>query len=203
MKDPYRVLGISPTASNEEVKRAYKELMRKYSTDSYGESPMSDIAEEKRKEIDDAYDEILRMRTSSGSSANYSNSYDYSYSNSGSEDYHTSTNDPYFFEARKNINSGKIRDAEAFLNSVPSEKRNAEWCFLNACILTKKGYYFDALRMADSACSMAPDNREFAALRDNLRRQSNGYAQGPRQSAGGCNMCDVCTALICIDCLCR
>ncbi|MBQ9703539.1 MAG: DnaJ domain-containing protein [Clostridia bacterium] len=200
MNDPYRVLGVSPTASNEEIKKAYRELAKKYHPDNYADSPIADIAEDKMKEINDAYDEILKIRAGRGESTNYSSSgYE---QNNGS--YSTSTNDPYYYEVRKNINNGKIRDAEAFLNSVPSEKRNAEWCFLMACVLTKKGYYFDALRMADTACNMAPDNREFAALRDNLRRQSQGYAQQNQQrNAGGCNMCDICSLLICLDCLCR
>ena len=199
MNDPYRVLGVSPTASNEEIKKAYRELAKKYHPDNYADSPIADIAEDKMKEINDAYDEILRIRAGRGESANYSSS-NYE-QNSGS--YNTSTNDPYYFEVRRNINNGKIRDAEAFLNTVPSEKRNAEWCFLMACVLTKKGYYFDALRMADTACNMDPNNREFAALRDNLRRQSGGYTQRQQQNVGGCNMCDVCSLLICLDCLCR
>ena len=199
MNDPYRILGVSHTASNEEIKKAYRELAKKYHPDNYADSPIADIAEDKMKEINDAYDEILRIRAGRGESTNYSSS-NYE-QNSGS--YNTSTNDPYYFEVRRNINNGKIRDAEAFLNTVPSEKRNAEWCFLMACVLTKKGYYFDALRMADTACNMDPNNREFAALRDNLRRQSGGYTQRQQQSVGGSNMCDVCSLLICLDCRCR
>lgn len=194
MNDPYKILGVSPTASNEEIKKAYRELAKKYHPDNYTDSPIADIAEEKMKEINEAYDEILRIRTGRGDSKDYGSA-----GNTGS----SSTNDPYFYEVRENINKGKIRDAEAFLNSVPSEKRNAEWCFLMACVLTKKGYFFDALRFADTACNMAPDNREFAALRDNLRTQSGGYARQPQQNVGGCNMCDVCSFLICLDCLCR
>ena len=104
MNDPYRVLGVSPTASNEEIKKAYRELAKKYHPDNYADSPIADIAEDKMKEINDAYDEILRIRAGRGESANYSSS-NYE-QNSGS--YNTSTNDPYYFEVRKNINNGKI-----------------------------------------------------------------------------------------------
>ncbi|MBQ9745036.1 MAG: DnaJ domain-containing protein [Clostridia bacterium] len=195
MKDPYKILGISPTASNEEVKNAYRELAKKYHPDNYANSPIADVAEEKMKEINEAYDEILKIRTGNGGS-------EYKQSSDRGARGGNTTGDPYFYEVRQNINNGRIREAEAFLNSTPSEKRNAEWCFLMACILTKKGYYFDALRLADTACNMAPENREYAALRDNLRRQSNGYGR-QQQNVGGCNMCDVCAMLYCLDCMCR
>ncbi len=193
MTDPYKVLGISPNATNEEVKNAYRELAKKYHPDNYSGSPMADVAEEKMKEINEAYDEILRIRAGRSDSSANSGTYN-SYSGAG---------DSYFYETRQNINSGKIREAEMFLNSVPSEKRNAEWCFLMACIFTKKGYFFDALRFADTACNMAPENREFAALRDNLRRQSGSYGNMHPRNTAGCDMCDICSFLICLDCLCR
>ena len=197
MKDPYRILGVSPNATNEEVKNAYRELAKKYHPDNYANSPIADVAEEKMKEINDAYDEILKMRAGKSEGAGYGNTgYQSSYSGYAS-------GDPYFYEVRQNINNGRIREAEAFLNNTPAERRNSEWCFLTACVLTKKGYYFDALRLADTACNMAPDNREYAALRDNLRRQSNGYSRPAQQNVAGCNMCDCCTALICLDCMCR
>ncbi len=199
MKDPYGILGVSPYASNEEVKNAYRELAKKYHPDNYAHSPIADVAEEKMKEINEAYDEILKMRAGKAEGAGSGGTgYNSSYGSTGS-----GAGDPYFYEVRQSINNGRIKDAEAFLNNTPTEKRNAEWCFLTACVLTKKGYYFDALRLADTACNMAPDNREYAALRDNLRRQSNGYSRPAQQNVGGCNMCDCCTALICLDCMCR
>ena len=196
MTDPYKVLGISPNATNEEVKNAYRELAKKYHPDNYSDSPMAELAEEKMKEVNEAYDEILRIRAGK---SDYNNGGSY---NGGS--YHeNSSADSYFYETRQNINSGRIREAEAFLNSVPTEKRNAEWCFLMACVLTKKGYFFDALRFADTACNMAPGNQEFAALRDNLRRQSGSYGNMHPRNTAGCDMCDICSFLICLDCMCR
>ena len=64
MKSPYEVLGISENATNEEVKNAYKALAKKYHPDNYVDSPLADMAEERMKEINEAYDEILRIRTS-------------------------------------------------------------------------------------------------------------------------------------------
>ena len=70
-KDPYQVLGISPNASEDDIKRAYKELVKKYHPDQYQDNPLSDVAEEKMAEINTAYDEIMQMRRSGGNSYNY------------------------------------------------------------------------------------------------------------------------------------
>ena len=70
MSDPYSVLGVKPDASDEEVNRAYRELARKYHPDNYQNNPLADLAEEKMKEINEAYDAITRMR-SGGSSGGY------------------------------------------------------------------------------------------------------------------------------------
>ena len=56
MRDPYTVLGVSPSATDEAVKKAYRELARKYHPDNYQNNPLADLAEEKMKEINEAYD---------------------------------------------------------------------------------------------------------------------------------------------------
>ena len=62
MNDPYKILGVDPSASDEEVKRAYRELARKYHPDNYADNPLGDLAEEKMKQINEAYDQITKMR---------------------------------------------------------------------------------------------------------------------------------------------
>ena len=62
MKDPYEILGVSRDATEEEIKKAYRELARKYHPDNYANSPLSDLASEKMKEINEAYDTIIRER---------------------------------------------------------------------------------------------------------------------------------------------
>ena len=66
MTDPYRVLGVEPTASDDEIKRAYRELARKYHPDNYQNNPLADLAEEKMKEINEAYDQITKQRAGGG-----------------------------------------------------------------------------------------------------------------------------------------
>ena len=62
MTDPYKVLGVSPSATDEEVKDAYRKLAKKYHPDQYADSPLKDLADEKLKEINEAYDTITAQR---------------------------------------------------------------------------------------------------------------------------------------------
>ncbi|NMA36967.1 MAG: J domain-containing protein, partial [Papillibacter sp.] len=66
MRDPYEVLGVSRNASEDEIKKAYRELARKYHPDNYKDNPLSDLAQEKMKEINEAYDAITKGRAGSG-----------------------------------------------------------------------------------------------------------------------------------------
>ena len=79
MTDPYSVLGVSPNASDDEVKRAYREMSRKYHPDSYSDNPLSELAEEKFKEVQEAYKEIMDMRE--GRSSGYQGGYNQNYNN--------------------------------------------------------------------------------------------------------------------------
>ena len=194
MKNPYEVLGVSPSATNEEIKKAYRALAKKYHPDNYADSPVSDVAEEKMKEINEAYDEILRIRAGEKSGGSYSQTY-------GSQSYGGASNG-FYGKIRECINRGDFNEAESMLNDVSEGERSAEWHFLKSCVLTGRGYYFDAVKHADRACSMDPGNQEYKAMRDNLRTRSAHYGNQPQGTQIGCSMCDICSCLMCMDCLC-
>ena len=65
-KNPYDVLGVPQNASDDEIKKAYRELTRKYHPDANVNNPLADLAEEKFKEVQEAYDEIMRQREQGG-----------------------------------------------------------------------------------------------------------------------------------------
>lgn len=201
MNDPYKVLDISPNATDEEVKKAYRKLAMKYHPDNYVDNPLADLAEEKMKEINEAYETIQKERAS-GSRSSYSGSSSSSYSGSS---YSNSSYGNYFAEVRQCINQGNIARAEQILNSTPSEKRNAEWNFLMGCVLVRKGNYFDAKRYIDTACYMDPNNAEYRNIQNQLNRQGS-YSGNPYSYSNtndGCDMCDICSMLMCLNCLCH
>ena len=73
MKNPYEVLGITPDASDEEIKKAYRRLSRKYHPDANVDNPHKEQAEEKFKEVQAAYQSIMN-KDSAGGSGKYGNS---------------------------------------------------------------------------------------------------------------------------------
>lgn len=192
MKDPYSVLGVSPNASDEEVKKAYRELARKYHPDSYADNPLSDLASEKMQEINDAYDKIMNMRRNKTSG---SSSYGAGYSASSD-----------FADVRDMITRNQIDQAQVVLDGVPINKRNAEWYFLSGTVQYKRGYFDNAYTSFSTATRMDPANPEYAEAFRRIQRQASGGFRNPYRSSsnmGGNSTCDCCTSLICADCCCE
>lgn len=197
MADPYKVLQVSPDVSDDELKTAYRELVRKYHPDNYGGNPLSDLATEKMQEINEAYDEIVQMRRNGAQPQNGS---------AGGAGYGGSQHS----DIRRLINARRITEAEELLDGIPRERRDAEWYFLKGTVQQFRGWLDDAYENYATACNMDPSNGEYRAAFSQIQWQrqtgrpygapSRGTPMGTR--TGGCSVCDMCTALICADCLC-
>lgn len=200
MKDPYEVLGVSPSAGDEEVKRAYRDLARKYHPDNYQNNPLADLAQEKMKEINEAYDAITRQRAGGGQqyAQSYSRSYSQSYAGQGS--YQSGGAGAPYARARQEINRGNIVAAEQILNAMGT--RDAEWYFLTGSIAYRRGWLDEARRNYEIACQMAPGNAEYAKALSVLDQGAYPYRQSYRPDAQ-CDGCDVCSTLIAADCCCE
>ena len=111
MRDPYSVLGVSQNASDDEVKKAYRELARKYHPDNYQNNPLADLAEEKMKEINEAYDTITKQRSGGGSSGGYGSSGGCGYQQGWS----AASSNPLYIRVRNLINAGDLNQAEQLL----------------------------------------------------------------------------------------
>jgi curved DNA-binding protein CbpA len=207
MSDPYRILGVSHTATDAEIKAAYRELAKKYHPDNYSGSPIADLAGEKMKEINEAYDAIVaerkRRKQDGGGSQYYHSSEDYA--NPGHGSYYSGTGSG-FSDVRNLIMAGRIADAEQILNGVPAESRNAEWYFLKGTVLYKRGWLDEAYNHFSRACQMDPNNPEYRAAFNQVTNQRSGVYGGynPTFSRGeNCSSCDICSSLLCADCCCE
>ena len=192
MNDPYSVLGVPQSATDGEVKKAYRELARKYHPDNYHDNPLADLAQEKMKEINEAYNDILRRREGGGK-----------YRPGGDGYTNASGSSAESNRVRAAINAGDIRLAEELLNSFPV--RDAEWNFLMGSVCYRKGWLDDAERYYQTAAGMDPGNTEY---RQALAYMNQGgypyspYGRGPLANQG-CDACDICTAMMCMNLCCR
>lgn len=194
MNDPYSVLGVSRNATDEQIKNAYREQARKYHPDNYTDNPLSDLAAEKMKEINDAYDSIMAERRGKKNAGGSTNNSSYN-ANAASS----------FPEIRTMINQGRLEEAQELLDGVPPQSRNAEWYFLNGTVLYRRGWFDNAFTSFATASRMEPQNPEYRNAMNNAQRQA-GRQSNPYHtmgSAGSCDTCDICQGLICADCCCE
>ena len=121
MNDPYRILNVSPSASDDAIKKAYRNLARQYHPDNFAGTAMAELAEEKMKEINDAYEMIVKSRKQGTTPAN--DEFD--------------ANTMVYARVRRMINDSQIDSANATLDYISPTARGAEWNFLKGCIMKK------------------------------------------------------------------
>ena len=192
MNNPYEILGVSENASDEEIKKAYRNLAKQYHPDNYADNPLKDLAVEKMKQINEAYDRIQKLR--SGGSNNSHSSENRSGSYQGEE------ND--LVRVRRLVNAGRFGEAETLLMSISD--KTAEWHFLMSLVYYRKGWLQDARNEINTACQMDPYNNEYRMFQQ--RMSSGAYSSpyaGMNTNASGCTGCDICQGLLCADCCCE
>ena len=186
-KNPYEVLGVRENASDEEIKKAYRTLVKKYHPDRYTDNPLKDLADEKLREINQAYDSIMNNKGRKRSGG-----------------YDSSQKSGDFQEVRDLINRRNFREADQILRA--STNRTAEWHFLMGVIFMNQGWYDQAYSYVEKAVTMEPSNPEYTNVYNQLKARSgnyrtNVYNRGYRSS--GNDLCNVCSCLICSDCCCE
>ena len=200
MADPYQVLGISPSASDDEVKAAYRQLARKYHPDNYVDNPLADLATEKMQEINEAYDEIQRRRKDGQGGGSYrAPGYgpQYSQPSGGYGQPAPSQLD----DIRRMIQNGRLLEAEELLEGIPQPRRDGEWNYLMGTIYYSKGWLDTALNYYATACRLSPSNLEYRAAYQRLmqQRQYGAYTA----STTTCDCCEMCATLYCCSTCCN
>ena len=189
-KDPYVVLGVQRSATEEEVKAAYKELVKKYHPDQYENDPLKDVAAEKMSEVNQAYDEIINNIRNSEASSRYSASTHFDSQ-----------------QIRYLIQSGNITQADNMLSAVDPTMRDAEWYFLKGSVCYKRGWFNEAYENFSRAASINPGNAEYTAALNQLNSQRTGSMAGDPMGGAyrnrNADAMNCCCDLICLDSCCE
>ena len=167
MNDPYAVLGLSPGASDEEVKKAYRALAKKYHPDR---NPGDENAARKMQEINAAYEQIKDPDKASQTYSRGYGGYGYGGYSQGEPD--------YMRAAAQYIRFGRFHEALTLLARVTS--RNARWYYLSAVANDMVGNQVTALEHIRKAVSMEPDNPEYLNTLEQIENGGLRY----RQQAG-------------------
>lgn len=201
MRDPYEILGVSRNATDDEIKKAYRKLCRKYHPDLNMNKPNADEYEARFREIQSAYQEIMDERQGKSSAGDFY----------GNRNYQSSGNDDTSMHKRAAINfiqNHRYAEAVNVLNSIT--ERDAEWYYISAVAQAGMRNNAAALQYARTAVQMEPNNMQYQMLLRQLQSSSYQYSemQSPYSQTDGTSECLKCCAynLICnvlLSCCCR
>ncbi|WP_331466915.1 J domain-containing protein [Catonella massiliensis] len=182
--NPYEVLGVSRNASIDEIKKAYKELSRKYHPDSYVGNPLSSLAEEKFKQVQEAYDAIMKEKNG-----------DYNYAGNYNNNGYNNSESGEMAEVYNLLGRRAYSQALSLLDSMPN--RNAKWYYYSAIAQVGLGNNLRGMEYARMAVSMEPNNIEYQNLVNRLSFQGNRYGEVRNVYRGGRSGFDDATDLCC------
>ena len=197
MIDPYSILGVSPNASDEEVKKAYRKLSRIYHPDANIDNPNKEQAEEKFKQVQQAYEQIMREREQ-GSAGYGSGAYGGFGGFSGQADNSYQDEESMRRQAAANyIQSGHYREAMNVLQSL--SQHNGQWYYLSSMANMGLGNNVNALNDIREAVRLEPDNAQYRMLQQQMEGGGTWYQEmqnpfGGMPDAGGDYFMKLCLA---------
>ena len=201
--NPYDILGVPSSATDEEIKKAYRTLSRKYHPDANVGKPNEKEAEEKFKQIQQAYTQVMKEREqgytgSGGFNGGFGGFGGYS----GRQNTGGDSTDAIELQAAANfINTGRYKEALNVLSGIQS--RPSQWYYLSAIANSGAGNPLVAQDMARQALAMEPDNAQYKMLANQLESGGQWYGQMGRQYGrpqGG--MDDLCCRMLAMNMCC-
>ena len=219
--NPYDVLGVDPSASDDEIKKAYRKLSRKYHPDSNVNNPNQAQAEAKFKEIQAAYTQIMKMREQGQSFNSFGGygyggfsygGYDYGNTGHGSTAYenagqhssynYTSEEASQMQAAANYINNRYYREALNVLNNI--RNRTALWYYYSAIANMGIGNNVHALEHIKRAVDMEPNNQEYRMLLQRLQFNGQWYQQRGEEYSSPFSMDgNWCMKMLCLNMMCN
>ncbi|MBQ7916249.1 MAG: DnaJ domain-containing protein [Firmicutes bacterium] len=202
-RDPYEVLGVSRSASEDEIKKAYRELAKQYHPDRYVNNPLANLAQEKFQEIQKAYETIMKERQNGTSGSSYSGYNGYQgYQGSYQNNYQNSAGSSEMNTVRSYLQMGRYQEALNLLSRINNQ--NALWNYYCAVAHKGMGNNMEALNYARQAVAMEPNNMQYRQFLNSLSYSGVRY-QNTAPVYGGTNAdpCDCCVRLWCADSLCE
>lgn len=210
MTDPYQVLGVSRDASTEEIKKAYRMLSRKYHPDANINNPDKAQAEEKFKQVQQAYKQIMEEKENGTSSYSSGNSYGGAYGSAGygrtyggGYGYGGTSEDAEMQAAANYINNRRYQEAMRVLSNI--SRHNAQWYYLHAIANAGLGNNISAVQDAQTAVNMDPGNMQYRQLLAQLQGQGQWYTdmgQGYGYDRSGMDMGKWCCECLAINAFC-
>ena len=211
-QDPYKVLGVSPGASDEEVKKAYRELTKKYHPDL---NPGDPNAAEKMNEINAAYDQIKNGGAQQQSAYGQAGQYQQSYGGytgygpwsdwanwAGSQSQTRQSERSEYTAARNYIRNGMYREALNALSGVPIPERDGRWYYLAAAANMYMGNKVSALENAKRAVEIEPENTEYRRLLEQLQGGGDFYDNYTTTYSTGISPGNLCMTLCALNLCC-
>ena len=174
MNNPYKVLGVNENATQEEIRAAYLQLVKKYHPDRYTDPDLKAVANEKLVEINEAY-EFLTKKSSGSANRGPGSGQGYGGGYSGAGSAYAGPNATEFARARAFLGQNNLQAAKAVLDNISI--RNAEWYYLYGIIYLRQGWFDKAREYLTIAYQQEPGNAEYASAYNTIRHTGNPYAR--------------------------